>query len=171
MKTIILILLLAPILSFSQKANTFIRLTDARSQQIKGESTTKGFERWIEATSLTTGGKNNTQVIFTMMVSGASADLKRAMTNGEFLMNGQVAFTAMNQVTGNPLTTYTITLEKISVLSCNEAVGCNGAMNTTVTLQATRIGWTYFSTGKTGTQVVSKKYGWDAESNREWNNF
>jgi hypothetical protein len=41
-------------------------------------------------------------------------------------------------------------------------------MNTTVLLQATRIGWTYYNTG---TQTVSRKFGWDAESNKEWVNF
>jgi type VI protein secretion system component Hcp len=172
MKTIILILLLSPFFCFSQKASTFIRLTDARSQQIKGESATKGFERWIEATSTNSAGKNNTQFSFTMMVAGASADLKRAMTNGESLIDGQVAFTAMDpQGSGRMITTYTVKMERISVISCNEAMGCNGVTNTTVTLQATRIGWTYYQTGKTGAAVVSKKYGWDAESNKEWTNF
>jgi type VI protein secretion system component Hcp len=172
MKTIILVLLLSPFFAFSQKASIFIKLTDARGQQIKGESTTKGFEKWIESSTTTSAGKNNTQFSFMMAISGASADLKRAMTNGEFLIDGQVVFTAMDpQGSGRVLTTYTIKMERISVLSCNENVGCNGVMNTSVSLQATRIGWTYYQTGKTGTQVVSKKYGWDAESNREWTGF
>jgi hypothetical protein len=69
------------------------------------------------------------------------------------------------------LTNYTIKMENITVLSCEESLGCNGVMDTSVTLQATRIGWTYYQTGKTGTPVVSKKYGWDAGNNREWTNF
>lgn len=94
------------------------------------------------------------------------------MTNGEFLIDGQVVFTAMDpQGSGRLLTTYTIKMENISVVSCEESVGCNSAMNTSVALQATRIGWTYYQTGKTGTQVVSKKYGWDASNNKEWFNF
>jgi type VI protein secretion system component Hcp len=172
MKTIILILLLTPFLGFSQKSSIFIKLTDARGQQIKGEASEKGFERWLQSSTTNSSGKNNTTFSFMMSISGASADLKRAMTNGEFLIDGQVVFTAMDpQGSGRLLTNYTIKMENISVVSCEESVGCNGVMNTAVTLQATRIGWTYYQTGKTGTTVVSKKYGWDAGSNKEWTNF
>lgn len=172
MKTIILILLLTPFFGFSQKANIFIKLTDARGQQIKGESTEKGFEKWLQSSTANSSGKNNTTFSFMMSISGASADLKRAMTNGEFLIDGQIVFTAMDPMgSGRLFTSYTIKMERISVSNCDESLGCNGVMNTAVTLQATRIGWTYYQTGKTGTQIVSKKYGWDAEANREWTNF
>jgi type VI protein secretion system component Hcp len=172
MKTIILTLLLTPVLGFSQKSFIFIKLTDARGQQIKGESATKGYENWLQSSTTNSSGKNNTTFSFMMSISGASADLKRAMTNGEFLVDGQVVFTAMDPMASSRLlTSYTIKMEKISVLNFDESLGCNGVMNTAVTLQATRIGWTYYQTGKTGTQVVSKKYGWDAESNGEWVNF
>ena len=70
----------------------FIKLTDAKGQQIKGEAVMKGFEKWIGATTITSGGKNNTQLSFTMAVNGASADLKKAMANGELLVSGQVLF-------------------------------------------------------------------------------
>jgi Mg2+/Co2+ transporter CorB len=52
MRTIIFILLLSPFFSFSQNANVFIKLTDARALQIKGESAAKGFEKWLQATSI-----------------------------------------------------------------------------------------------------------------------
>ena len=168
MRTIIFILLLLPLFIFAQKTDVFIKLTDTKGQQIKGEAVLKGFERWIGATTITSGGKNNTQLGFTMTVSGASADLKKAMANGELLLNGQVTVLAPSQSGGGPAILYTIKMEKISVSSCFEAIGCNSAMNTTVTLQATRIGWTYYNTG---TQTVSKKFGWDTESNKEWVNF
>jgi len=171
MKTIILILLLAPFLAFSQKSYIFIKLTDARGQQIKGESSEKGYEKWLQASTANSSGKNNTTVSFMMSISGASADLKRALTNGEFLIDGQVAFTALVPSVYRLVLTYTIKMENISVLSCEESVGCDGVMNTAVTLQATRIGWTYYQAGKTGAPVVSKKYGWDAGNNKEWTNF
>ena len=41
----------------------------------------------------------------------------------------------------------------------------------TVSLQATRIGWTYYTQGRTGAATVSRKYGWDADTNAEWINF
>jgi hypothetical protein len=44
-------------------------------------------------------------------------------------------------------------------------------MTTTVTLQATRIGWTYYQTDRAGTQVVTNKYGFDAETGGQWTNF
>jgi type VI protein secretion system component Hcp len=66
---------------------------------------------------------------------------------------------------------YTIKMENVAVLTCYEAMGCNNAMNTTVTLQITRIGWTYYNPVPTGAQTVSRKFGWDAENNREWTSF
>jgi type VI protein secretion system component Hcp len=171
MRTIILILLLSPLLCFAQKTDVFIKLTDAGGGQIKGDAVLRGFEKWIGATTIASGGKNNTQCSFTMAVSGASADLKRAMTNGEVLMSGQVTVTIPNQTGGGPIISYTIKMEKIAITECYEAMGCNNIMNTTVRLQATRIGWTYYDQTRTGAQTVSKKFGWDAESNKEWTNF
>src|SRR5688572_31334390 len=162
MRVIIFILLLYPIAGIAQKTDVFIKLTDARSQQIKGEAVLKGFERWIGATSINSGGKDNTQSGFTMQVSGASADLKKAMANGELLTTGEVY--VITPGINAPSLVYTIKMEKIVVLSCSETMGCNNIMNTIVSLQANRIGWTYYQTGRSGTQTVSKKFGWDAET-------
>ena len=170
MRTLIFILLLSPFLGLAQKTDVFIRLTDAKGQQIKGDAFMKGFENWLGASSLNTSGKSNTQLSFTMTVNGASADLKRALSNRE-LLNGQVAVMVPNPSGGRPLTSYTIKMENISVLSCFEAMGCNNAMNTTVTLQTTRIGWTYYNQTTSGAQTVSRKFGWDAENNIEWTSF
>ena len=169
MRTIILILLLLPLFSFSQTSNVFIKLTDAKGQPIKGESVLKGYERWIQANTIASVGKNNTQLGFTMQVAGASADLKKAMSNGEFLLTGEVTVVTLNQAAGTLV--YTIKMEQITVLSCAETMGCNNTMSTTVSLQATRIGWTYYTAGKTGASTVSRKYGWDADAKAEWTNF
>lgn len=171
MRTIIFILLFAPVFSLAQKNDVLIKLADAGGKQIKGESVLKGFENWLGATSISSAGKNNTQLNFTMTVNGSSADLKRAMTNGELLLTGQVSVMAPNQSTGRPVIAYTVKMEKITVLTCYEAMGCNSVMNTTVTLQAARIGWTYYTQSGTGAQTVSRKFGWDAESNKEWTAF
>lgn len=170
MRIIILILLLSPFFSVAQKTEVFIKLTDANGLQIKGESVTKGFERWIGATNITSSGKNNSQLNFTMVVNGASADLKKAMANGSLLMNGQVYVMVPNPSGGAPLISYTIKMENILVTTCYEAMGCNNIMNTTVMLQATRIGWTYYTTTG-GIQTVSRKFGWDASTGKEWTNF
>jgi len=171
MRTIIFILLLSPIFSFAQKTDVFIKLTDARGQQIKGESVLKGFEKWIGATTINSDGKNNTQLSLTMMVSGASADIKRALNNGELLSKAEVSAVTLIAGAVAPSLVYTIKMEQITVLSCSETMGCNNMMNTTVSLQAARIGWTYYQSGRGGTQTVSRKFGWDAETKSEWINF
>lgn len=171
MKTIIFLLLLIPFISFSQKTNVFVKLTDAKGLQIRGEASLKGFERWIGATTISSGGKNNTELSFTMAVSGASADLKRALANGELLLNGQVTVMSPNPTTSYPVISYTIKMENVAVTFCNEAMGCNNILSTTVNLQATRIGWTYYQPDKTGAMSVSKKFGWDADTQSEWTNF
>ncbi|MGZ8517644.1 MAG: type VI secretion system tube protein Hcp [Chitinophagaceae bacterium] len=171
MRTIIAFLLLSPFFSFAQKTDVFIKLTDARSQPIKGEAVLKGFERWIGAISMNAGGKNNSQLDFTMNISGASADLKKALTGGELLLNGQVTVTTLDASSFRPVTAYTIKMEMIRVLACSETMGCNNQMNTTVSLKASRIGWTYYQTDRTGAVSVSRKYGWDEDTQSEWATF
>ncbi len=170
MRTVIFLLLLIPAMSFAQRQDVYVKLTDSQGSQIKGDAVTRGFERWMQALTVNSGGKNNTQLSFTTTISGASAELKKAIANGEWLMNGQVS---VMQVAGgeSQKAAYIIKMEKIKVLSCSEMMGCNGVMTTSVTLQATRIGWTYYQTNKMGTQVVSNKYGYDAETGGQWTNF
>src|SRR5882757_8061935 len=107
MRKIILVLLLTPLFTFSQNTSIFIKLTDATGQQIKGESTMKGFEKNIQATSTSSAGKNNSQFNFTMTVSGASADLKKAMANGQVLPTAEVIAVVPNGG-GAPATSYSI---------------------------------------------------------------
>lgn len=173
MRNLIFILLLSPFLGIAQKSDVFIRLTDARGQLIKGEALLKGFENWLGATTFNAAGKSNTntQLNFTITVNGASGELKKALSNGELLLSGQVAVMIPNPSGAVPMKSYTIKMEKIAVLTCYEAMGCNNVMNTTVTLKATRIGWTYFNPATTGQQTVSSKFGWDAETNSQWTSF
>jgi hypothetical protein len=63
MRTLIFILLLTPILSLAQKTDVFIKLTDSKGQQLKGDVMLKGYERWIDATTLNSAAKNNTQLL------------------------------------------------------------------------------------------------------------
>lgn len=162
MRTIIFILALSPFFSFSQtNSSVFIKLTDAKGNPIKGESKDIKFKDWIHSASISSGGNNNTQLTFTMQISGASADLKKAMTTNEWLLNGEVDVTKPGE---RPVTLYIIKMEKIKVLSYAETTG-----SAAVTLQATRIGWIYYSMNNKGEQTESKRYGWDAETNKEWN--
>jgi type VI protein secretion system component Hcp len=172
MRTLLLFLLLIPGLCFSQTTYVFIKLTDPKGVLVKGDATAKGFERTIRALTTSSSGKNNTQFTFTMPVTDAGATLKSAMNSGELLLNATVSVMSVNGATGVLQPSYTITMERIRVTACAESMGCNAQMTTGVNLVATRIGWTYYSADKSGTNVaVSKKYGFDAETGTAWNNF
>lgn len=171
MRTIILALLMLPFVAAAQKTDTYLKLTDASGMPIKGDATARGFERSIGVFSFSTGGRNNSQLSFNMSVSGASADLKRIMGNGNLLTNGVLTVTQPNAGGGAPFVTYTIKMENIKVTSCTESMGCNGVLNTITTLSATRIGWTYYQQDASGRSTVSRKYGFDTATGAEWTNF
>ncbi len=170
MRTIIIALFLLPLAVTAQKQNIFIKLNDASGKQINGDASIKGYERWLGLFTVANGGKNNTQVNFTMAITGAAADLKRVMASGE-LLSGLLHVTQVDPSSGRPMLVYTIKMEGIRVNTCGEAVGCNNAMGTTTTMTATRIGWTYYQTAASGVQNISRKYGYDAATGGEWTNF
>ncbi len=168
MKTLLIALFMIPLLTKAQAQDVFIKLTDVNGKQINGTSVTRGYEKWITGLTISSSGKNNSQLNFTMQISGAAADLKKAMAQGELLPNGFVSVTQPGEMQTR---LYTITMERIRVIACSESMGCNNTMTTTVVLSATRIGWTYFQVGKTGTSTVSNKYGFDMETGKAWTNF
>lgn len=170
MRTVIFIFLFSTIIAVAQGQRVYVNLSDASGKQIKGDVSMKGFERWMEALTTSSSPKNNSQFTYTMNISGAAADLKRTMQNGEFLVSGQVTV-LQPATTYAPRPAYIIKMEKIRVLGCFDAMGCNGVMTTTINLQATRIGWIYYQTDRAGTQVISNKYGFDAETGGQWTNF
>lgn len=171
MRTLLFILFLSPIMGFSQTSYVFIRMTDSKGVQINGDATARGFERTIRAFTTSSSGKNNTQFNVTMPVTGAAAVLKNAMANDEMLMNATVYMLTPNSVTGNLQPYCIVAMEKIRVLGCAESMGCNNQMTTGVTLQAIRIGWTYYTADKAGNMVVSQKYGFDADTGGTWTKF
>lgn len=168
MKTLLIALFMIPLFTKAQAQDVFIKLTDVNGKQINGTSVTRGYEKWITGLTISSSGKNNSQLNFTMQISGAAADLKKAMAQGELLPNGFVSVTQPGEMQTR---LYTITMERIRVIACSESMGCNNTMTTTVVLSATRIGWTYFQVGKTGTSTVSNKYGFDMETGKAWTNF
>lgn len=171
MRHLFLLLFMIPVFGFSQTSFVYVKLTDAKGNPINGDATTRGFEKAIQALSTASSGKNNVQFSFTMPVTGAGALLKSAMASGEQLLNGTVYVMATNRMTGTLQTTYTITMEKIRVNACAESMGCNSVMTTSVTLQAGRIGWTYYQTDRSGAVSVSQKYGWNADTGQPWTQF
>ena len=167
MKKLLLTLMMLPLMAIAQKSDVYINLSNASGTPIKGNAVTRGFENWIQATTIASGGKNNSQVNFTMNISGSAADLKKAQMSKELLNTGQISVLQ----SGTTTTQYTIKMERVKVLECSETMGCDGVMTTTVTLQPVRIGWTYYSIGKSGLQTISNKYGYDLDSGGAWTNF
>jgi type VI protein secretion system component Hcp len=169
MHKIILVLLLFPLTALAQKQDVYLKLTDASGQQIKGDAVTKGYERTVGVLSFSTAGKNNAQLSFNMNVTGTSADLKRAMSSGTLLPNGILTVTKATM--GAPAIVYTIKMENITVNNCTESMGCNGVLNSIAVITAARIGWTYYQQDASGKLSVSRKYGFDNDSGKEWTNF
>lgn len=169
MKKSIFLLMFLPITLLAQKQEVYLKLTDAAGMQIKGDAVTRGFERSIYILSFGSGGKNNSQISFNMNVIGASADLKRAISNAVLLPNG--ILTVAQPAMGAPTILYTIKMEGIRVNSCSESMGCNAAMNSIAIINAARIGWTYYQQDGSGKLIISRKYGYDNESGKEWTNF
>ena len=64
---------------------------------------------------MATGGKNNSQVNFTMNIGGSAAELKKAMASDELLSTGQIS--VMQTGTSTLVTLYTIKMERIKVLA------------------------------------------------------
>jgi type VI protein secretion system component Hcp len=171
MRYVLILLFVLPLFSLAQNAKVYIKLTDGGGKMIRGTSTARGYEYWIEALTTGSAGENNIQFLFSMPVSGASALLKSMMSRGEQVLNGEVVVTTVGN-NGTLLLSQTIKMEQASVLSCSETMGCNNVMTTAVTLQATRIGWTYYSIDRTGAMVtVSQKFGWDASTRSPWTKF
>ncbi|MBN8864933.1 MAG: type VI secretion system tube protein Hcp [Sphingobacteriales bacterium] len=167
MKKLFFLALLFPLVSLARQQQIYIKLTDASGRSINGTAVARGFENTIEAQTVNAGGKDNRAISFTMNISGASADLRKAMMDGSFLSTGLI--TVLQPSTTKPA--YTIKMEKIKVSSVSETAGCNGGLVTTIGLQATRIGWTYYQQNRSGANVVSNKYGFDAETGGSWTNF
>lgn len=172
MRTLLFVLIMIPAVAYSQTTYVFIRITDPKGNQITGDANTRGFERTIRGLTTSSSGKNNTQFNFTMPVTGAGAILKGAMAGGEQLPNAMVSVMTVNSSTGALQPSFIITMEKIKVIGCAESMGCNNEMATGVVLQATRIGWTYYTPDKTGmNMIVSQKYGFDTETGAAWTKF
>ena len=91
------------------------------------------------------------------------------MGSGTLLPNGMLTVTQAGMAA--PVILYTIKMENIRVSSCTESMGCNAVMNSTATLTASRIGWTYYQQDASGKIAVSRKYGFDNDSGKEWTNF
>lgn len=169
MRSILLILFILPAICFSQKQETFIKLTNSSGKQVNGLSVKRGFERWINAVSFSTAGRNNSEITFTMPVSNASVELKAIANSKDALSKGQVT---VSKIDLQRMTTlYTINMEQMKVMSCSDFTAAGNTMMTSVTIQATRIGWTYYAQDRMGKITISGKYGYDLSTGDNWTGF
>ncbi len=169
MKNVILSLLLAiPVLVIAQRTTTedFGRFTNAAGAVIKGSSVTRGFERQIIIENLVAAStNNNTSVKLSIPTDAAVNEFRNALNNGQRLKSGEIIVTAITA--DRRINKYKINMEDIAVLSCEDKGG-----NTMLTLDAARIGWTYYANDqRSGKQTVSSKIGWDAAKKRAWTEF
>ncbi|MET0461889.1 MAG: hypothetical protein ABW007_02000 [Chitinophagaceae bacterium] len=167
-KVILSLLLIVPVLLMAQRSTTedFGKFTNADGAVIKGSSLVRGFERQIEVENLVAAStNNNTTVKFSMPSGAATNEFRNALNNGRKLRSGEIIVTVI--ASDRRVTKHKINLEDISVLSCEDRAG-----NTLVTLDATRIGWTYYvNDQRSGKQTVSSKSGWDAAKKQAWTGF
>jgi type VI protein secretion system component Hcp len=168
MKKIFLSLLLAiPVMIMAQKSTTedFGKFTNAAGTLIKGSSMTRGFERQIIVENLVAAStNNNTSVKFSIPTDAATGEFRNTLNNGQRLKTGEIVVTATTA--DRRVNKYKITMEDIAVISCEDKNGM-----TQLALDATRIGWTYYTSDRSGKQTISSKSGWDAAKKRAWNEF
>jgi len=170
MKKLLSILVLLPAIAFSQKNNAYIKLTGATGLPIKGNSVARGFERQIEAYPFQSNSANNdTRISFTMPVGPASGELRANINSKQLLPKGEVTITSRGS--DRLVIVYKINMENIKVESCDDVQDLSGQVVTQVVLRAVRIGWTYYTSSKSGALTVSGKSGWDSERSVAWTSF
>lgn len=147
------------------KQQVYLQLTDPSGQMIRGASMQRGYERQIIATSFSGVTTGNPQVQFSMSSSAASATLTTLQGSKSKLPFA--VFTITQYAEQGSIVIQTVRLEGVIVIKTEDA---NGSTN--VTLQADRIGTTYFQYNrKTGIRSVSGKTGYDFTSKKEWTEF
>lgn len=169
-KLLFVVLLFTATASTAQIPGVYLNIANPNGSMIAGTSKLKGYEKWIQSLTFSTGGNNNSTVDFTMNISGASADFMAAMNSGYLLPKGTISSLDYGGG-GSVMPLYTITMENIQVVACRDVMGCNSALVTSVQLRATRIGWTYYEMGGDGRMRVTRKYGFDTETGKPWEKF
>lgn len=166
MKKTFLLLFVLPLLATAQKGkDIFGKFINADGSTIKGTSVVVRYERQLELYNLVSNStSNNTVIRFSIPVSAASGSFRNLVNSKLRLRSGEIIVTAIS--TDMRITEYKISLENIAVESCSDNNGF-----TEIQLNATRIGWTYYTTNRTGINTVSSKTGWDAEAGKPWTTF
>lgn len=171
MKRIVQFLILAALTvlntssALQKKQEIFLQITDANGQLLRGTSTQRGYERQIIVTSFSGVTTGKAQLQFTMPSGAVSATL--ANMQGSKATIPSAVFTVTEPAEARLHVLSTVRLEAIRVLTVEDANG-----STSITLQATRVGTTYYQYNlRTGLRTVSGKTGYDYSTGQSWNTF
>lgn len=165
MKQILFALLMLPALLFAQKEESFAKFINEDGSVIKGSSLVKLYERQVPVYTIETNASANSTVVkFVMNTEAATAVFRDISVSGKKMRSGEIVVTYISY--DRRFVRYKINMENIAV---TEVTDTNGS--STVQLNASRIGWTYYSYTKSGLQTISSKNGWDAERRTAWTNF
>lgn len=147
------------------KQQIFLQMVDVNGVAIRGTSVQRGYERQIIVTSFSGVTTGNPQVQFSFPSGGASATLSTMKGSKQTIPYAVFTVTEPGEARLNVLST--IRLESVSIIRVEDV---NGSTN--VTLQAARIGTTYFQNNlKTGIRTISGKTGFDYTTGQTWNSF
>ena len=163
----------------SAQVDIFIKITNPNSI-IEGESTVKGYEKQIVATSFaheenncvnctsTTGGggvskAKTSNFVFTMNLNKSIIGLKKALYSGDHLDKVVISFVKPNGA-GTPTLYYEITLETVFVANITDAT--SGEPNTNeIQFAAVKYTWKYWQQTGTGTPAQPIQFTWDSSTN------
>ena len=147
------------------KQQIFLQMVDANGQLIRGTSVQRFYERQIIVTSFSGVTTGKPQMQFSMPSGGTSATLASMQGSKETIPYAVFTITVPAEPTWNVLST--VRLELVRVLTVEDVNG-----STSVTVQAGRIGTTYFQNNlKTGIRTVTGKTGYDYTTGQTWNAF
>ena len=147
------------------KQQIFLQMVDANGQLIRGTSVQRFYERQIIVTSFSGVTTGKAQMQFSMPSGGTSATLSSMQGSKETIPYAVFTITVPAEPTWNVLST--VRLELVRVLTVEDVNG-----STSVTVQAGRIGTTYFQNNlKTGIRTVTGKTGYDYTTGQTWNAF
>lgn len=162
---ILLLVLLSPFFGWAQKEESFGKFIQEDGTIIKGSSLVKLYERQVPLFNLESNASaNSTTVRFTMNQEAAAGILRDLSITGKKLRSGEIVLTYISF--DRRQVRYKINMENVAVTEVTES---NGSVS--VQLNATRIGWTYYTYTKSGLQSISSKTGWDAERRTNWTSF
>lgn len=165
MQRLLLLFLLLPLSLMAQKDEGFARLIREDGSVIKGSSLVKLYERQIPVVNVESNATSNSTVVrFSMNAEAAAGILRDASVAGKKLQSGEIAVTFISY--DKRQVRYKISMENITV---DEVTDANGMV--IIQLNASRIGWTYYSYSKSGVQTISSKTGWDADRRTAWSGF